>query len=57
MAILVDAGETEVILDGVRYLRIEGACDCGPLSCYIFERGYLPTKHLQNRYQRPLRER
>ena len=25
--------------------------------CYIFERGYLPTKHLQNRYQRPLRER
>ena len=27
------------------------------LSCYIFERGYLPTKHLQNRYQRPLRER
>ena len=34
MAILVDAGETEVILDGVRYLRIEGACDCGPLSCY-----------------------
>ena len=27
------------------------------LSCYIFERGYPPTKHLQNRYQRPLRER
>ena len=27
------------------------------VSCYIFERGYLPTKHLQNRYQRPLRER
>lgn len=25
--------------------------------CYIFERGYHPTKHLQNRYQRPLRER
>ena len=37
--------------------RAAGACDCGPLSCYIFERGYLPTKHLQNRYQRPLRER
>ena len=37
--------------------RTAGACDCGPLSCYIFERGYLPTKHLQNRYQRPLRER
>ena len=32
-----------------------GACDCGPLSCYIFERGYHPTKHLHNRYQRPLR--
>ena len=28
------------------------ACDCGPLSCYIFERGYHPIKHLQNRYQR-----
>ena len=38
MAILVDAGETEVILDGVRYLRIEGACDCGPLSV-IFSNG------------------
>ena len=37
--------------------RAAGACDCGPLSCYIFERGYLPTKHLQNWYQRPLRER
>ena len=37
--------------------RAAGACDCGPLSCYIFERGYHPTKHLQNRYQRPLRER
>ena len=37
--------------------RAAGACDCGPLSCYIFERGYPPTKHLQNRYQRPLRER
>ena len=32
--------------------RAAGACDCGPLSCYIFERGYHPTKHLQNRYQR-----
>ena len=32
--------------------RAVGACDCGPLSCYIFERGYHPTKHLQNRYQR-----
>ena len=37
--------------------RVAGACDCGPLSCYIFERGYHPTKRLQNRYQRPLRER
>ena len=27
------------------------------IPCYIFERGYHPTKHLQNRYQRPLRER
>ena len=25
--------------------------------CYIFERGYYAIKHLQNRYQRPLRER
>ena len=25
--------------------------------CYIIEQGYFPTKHLQNRYQRPLRER
>ena len=32
--------------------RAADACDCGPLSCYIFERGYHPTKHLQNRYQR-----
>ena len=29
MAIFVDAGETEVILEGVRYLRIEGAFYCG----------------------------
>ena len=29
MAIFVDAGETEVILDGVRYLRIEGTFYCG----------------------------
>ena len=28
-------------------------CDHLSLSCYIIERGYLPTKHLQNRYQRP----
>ena len=26
--------------------------DCGPLSCYIFERGYHPANHLQNCYQR-----
>ena len=26
-------------------------------ACYIFERGYYAIKHLQNRYQRPLRER
>ena len=32
--------------------RAAGACDCGPLSCYIIEQGYFPTKHLQNRYQR-----
>ena len=37
--------------------RAADACDCGLLSCYIFDRGYLPTKHLQNRDQRPLRER
>ena len=29
MAIFVDTGETEVILEGVRYLRIEGAFYCG----------------------------
>ena len=29
MAIFVDAGETEVILEGVRYLHIEGAFYCG----------------------------
>ena len=29
MAIFVDVGETEVILEGVRYLRIEGAFYCG----------------------------
>lgn len=29
MAIFVDAGETEVILEGVQYLRIEGAFYCG----------------------------
>ena len=29
MAIFVDAGETEVILEGVRYLRIEGTFYCG----------------------------
>ena len=29
MAIFVDAGDTEVILEGVRYLRIEGAFYCG----------------------------
>ena len=38
MAIFVDAGETEVILDGVRYLRIEGAFYCGPLSSAFIER-------------------
>ena len=38
MAIFADAGETEVILEGVRYLRIEGACDCGPLSSAFIER-------------------
>ncbi len=29
MMIFVDAGETEVIMEGVRYLRIEGAFYCG----------------------------
>ena len=29
MALFVEAGETEVILEGVRYLRIEGAFYCG----------------------------
>ncbi len=29
MTLFVDAGETEVILEGVRYLRIEGAFYCG----------------------------
>ena len=29
MAVFVDAGETEIILEGVRYLRIEGAFYCG----------------------------
>ena len=29
MAIFVDAGETEIIQEGVRYLRIEGAFYCG----------------------------
>ena len=29
MTIFVDAGETEVIREGVRYLRIEGAFYCG----------------------------
>ena len=29
MALFVDAGEAEVILEGVRYLRIEGAFYCG----------------------------
>ena len=38
MAIFVDAGETEVVLDGVRYLRIEGAFYCGLLSCAFIER-------------------
>lgn len=38
MAIFADAGETEVILDGVRYLRIEGAFYCGLLSSAFIER-------------------
>ena len=29
MALFVEAGETEIILEGVRYLRIEGAFYCG----------------------------
>ena len=29
MTIFVDAGETEIIREGVRYLRIEGAFYCG----------------------------
>ena len=29
MALFVEAGETEVLREGVRYLRIEGACYCG----------------------------
>ena len=29
MAIFVDTGETEIIQEGVRYLRIEGAFYCG----------------------------
>ena len=32
MTLFVDAGETEVILEGVRYLRIEGAFYCG-IAC------------------------
>lgn len=29
MALFVEAGETEVLREGMRYLRIEGACYCG----------------------------
>ena len=29
MAIFIDAGETKIIQEGVRYLRIEGAFYCG----------------------------
>ena len=29
MALFVEAGETEIILEGIRYLRIEGAFYCG----------------------------
>ena len=36
MAIFVDAGETEVILEGVRYLRIEGAFYCGIGCLFLF---------------------
>ena len=39
MAIFVDAGETEVILEGVRYLRIEGAFYCG-IACLFLLYGY-----------------
>lgn len=36
MTIFVDVAETEVILEGVRYLRIEGAFYCGIGCLFLF---------------------
>ena len=36
MTIFVDAGETEIIREGVRYLRIEGAFYCGIGCLFLF---------------------
>ena len=39
MAIFIDAGETKIIQEGVRYLRIEGAFYCG-IGCLFLLYGY-----------------
>ena len=39
MGMFIDAGETAVILSGVRYLRIEGAFYCG-IGCLFMLYGY-----------------
>ena len=34
MTIFIDAKETEIIMEGVKYLKIEGAFYCGLVVCF-----------------------